>query len=102
MSVEVERRSGQPSKTKAQVSGVSTDVQRKERNAMQPKNIVSALEVISQAEGSPPSAVNGEENEPIDEYMHIARMEAFEQMIRFGYVTSKSNSKRHQQYYHAK
>lgn len=97
MSTEVERRSKQLSESKAahKVSDVPTDVQRQQRDALQPDNIVSAImREESKAETSPLGSMGGEEKESIDEY--IARMEAFENMIRFGFTAAKSKSKRQQ------
>ncbi|ETL47417.1 hypothetical protein L916_02837 [Phytophthora nicotianae] len=77
MSAEVERRSQISESKPAKVSDISTDTQRKERDALQPESIAAmALNNKSKAE------------ESIDEY--IARMESFEQMVRFGFAASKS------------
>ncbi|KAE8886819.1 hypothetical protein PF005_g24736 [Phytophthora fragariae] len=97
MSTEVERRSKQPSESKTahKVSDVPTEVQREQRDALQPDNIVSSiLREESKIKGSPLSSMSGEEKESIDEY--IARMEAFENMMRFGFTMAKSKSKRQQ------
>ncbi|KAG6623798.1 uncharacterized protein IUM83_01968 [Phytophthora cinnamomi] len=95
MSSEVERRSKQPSASEKvhKVSDVPTEVQRKQRDALQPDNIVSTiLREESKVEGSPLGPKSGEEKESIDEY--IARMEAFENMMRLAFSTTKSKSKR--------
>lgn len=98
MKTEVERRSELLSEAKAvrEVSDVPTELQRKQRDALQPHNIASAiLQEKSSEEGLRTGASNGDEKESIDEY--IARMEAFESMVRFGFAASKSKSKREQQ-----
>ncbi|KAF1783645.1 Tetratricopeptide-like helical domain [Phytophthora cactorum] len=89
MGTDVELRSMQAStpQTVQRVSTVSTDVQRKERDALQPDNIASAT-LHEETKGG--NVTCDEDKESIDQY--IARMETFENMMRFGFTTSKANS----------
>ncbi|KAF1789362.1 Tetratricopeptide-like helical domain [Phytophthora cactorum] len=88
MGTDVELRSMQAStpQTVQRVSTVSTDVQRKERDALQPDNIASAT-LHEETKGG--NVTCDEDKESIDQY--IARMETFENMMRFGFTTSKAN-----------
>ncbi|KAG6969487.1 hypothetical protein JG687_00003183 [Phytophthora cactorum] len=89
MGTDVELRSMQAStpQTVQRVSTVSTDVQRKERDALQPDNIASAT-LHEETKGG--NVTCDEDKESIDQY--IARMETFENMMRFGFTTSKAKS----------
>jgi tetratricopeptide (TPR) repeat protein len=85
MSVDVERRSQEPLECKPQVSEVSTDTQRAQRDALQPDKIAAAVMGETNARAC---SSGGDEKESIDAY--IARMETVENVTRFGFAASMS------------
>ncbi|TDH72666.1 hypothetical protein CCR75_008477 [Bremia lactucae] len=72
-----------------QVSELSTDAQRKQRDALKPHNFASSTRY---EEFDSEKATLGDEKESIDQY--ITRMESFENMMRMGYAVSKSSSRK--------
>lgn len=86
VSTEIQKRSRQESESKPiqPVADVPTNIQREQRDALDPNRLAAAA-------GLPEGA---EEEEDIDQY--IARMEAFENMTSFAFAASKGKSKRQQ------
>ncbi|KAG2511691.1 hypothetical protein JM16_008167 [Phytophthora kernoviae] len=94
---EIQRHSQQWANTKTvkKVSEVSTNVQREQRDAMHPDKLLSAtLHKVSSTDNLLPDALNGDLEETIDQY--IARMEAFENMMRFTFSAANFKASRQQ------